>query len=1291
MIRTLILLLFAGVSGTCLFAQKGNSIQIKWNDDLAPVEINGNSLYAPECLSCASIDPENSSPVFLGKIPLGKGVTASAVSVEIVASHRLNTTRKNLVSTLPGSVNETFTYAISEERGVNVLLYRFGAALDAGNNAATLIDEFRLNIKQNRISTHPKSANFASSSVLAQGEWYKIGVPENGIYKLTQDDLKNLGIDVNILNPQTLNIYGNGFGQMPFENSVPRPDDLKINSIELVGGADESFDKEDYILFYAKGPNTWSVDTTTNLFERFKNQFTDTSYYFIGINTGDAPARITTLSSSGSSPNYEVSSFNAYQAHEMDRENMLKSGREWYGEKFDVQTTYNFSGEEYTFPNLDPNAETVVEANLLSRSTVTGSSCKFLLDVNGVQDFEGFTSTGTSATSLFGYAKTLRVTLTNASPGLNINITYTKNAPSASGWLNWININTRRKLRMTGSQMEFRDLNSVGDFRISRFNLTNIGSETRIWEVTDPTNAMDVNFSRTGAQASFTLPTGQLREFIAFSGGYKTPTLFGSVENQNLHALGLSDRIDMVIVTPSKLALKADELADIHRQYEPDPLNVEVVKLQDIYNEFSSGMRDVTAIKWFMKMLYDRANGNELMMPRYLLLFGDGSYDNKNFTPGNTNLIPTFQSENSLSPAYSYVSDDYFGFLSDDEGEDKNDLMDVAVGRIVAKNIQEASSVINKVRKYVEIEPQIFTDDCSVCGDNTSNFGAWRNKIALVADYDGNSFMSDSRTLTNLIQDYTRDYNIEQIFLDSYPVVATPGGNRYPSANKAIEQAVETGAFIVNYIGHGGELGWSASRILNVPTIQHWSNGTKLPIFMTATCEFSRFDDPLRTSAGEYVLLNGNGGGIALLTTTRLVYSGPNFTLNKKFYEALFNRPEGEIVTRIGDLSRESKNATAISAGTANHRNFSLLGDPALPIAIPKYKAEISAITDTLGNPVDTLKALGVVRVNGRVVGSSGQTLTSFKGRLNPTVYDRVETKTTLGSNPFSYPAQENIVYRGNAEIINGKFQFDFVIPKDISYAVDSTARISLYATGETSDATGYRDSLTIGGRDPNAVDDGRGPDVKVYLNDENFVYGGYTNDEPILLASVYDQNGVNTVGSGIGHDITAVLDGDENNAIILNDFYESDLNTYKSGKVQYQFDKLEPGKHKLKLKVWDVNNNSNESEVEFVVSDNEDFSIKRVLNYPNPFTTHTEFYFEHNQSCSFLNVLIQIYTVSGKLVKTINTVSNTDGFRNEPIAWDGRDEYGDRLATGVYVYKLAVRNPAGEQVDKFEKLVILN
>ncbi len=1291
MVKYILSLCIAAFYGLFAYGQQSQKFIVEWAAESPEFSLEETKLNIPTCNSCVHSAEKGNMPFYTGRIKLPKRYSAIDVSLNITSTGSVKDDLSAL-NAYSADASDSFNWSSKDSRGEQVLVFDFPALHSAGGGNLKKVTEFEIIFRQSRISNRSKAASFTQNSVLSQGDWYRIGVTEDGVYKITRQDLLDLGVDVGNLDPQTLNVYGNGFGQLPFDNSIDRPDDLLLNNIYVEGEGDNVFDEEDYILFYGKGPHKWVYNDDLNLFDHEKHQFTDTSYYFIGINTGDGASRIPNISTSGSSPNFTVNHFNDYVFHESDRENMIKSGSEWYGEKFDVQTTYVFTGDKFTFPNLLADTETVVRANMISRTTVSGSSI-FVLGVNSESTSTAFGSVGTASTSRYANSRDMEVRLSNASPTLNITIEYQKNAPSAAGWLNWLNVNTRRQLRMTGSQMTFRDANTVGPGRVSRFQMTNASNVQEVWDVTEPENVRRIQFERTGGQLQFTRPTEVLREFVAFTQTNLRPGLFGRVENQNLHALGTSGRVDMVIVTPGRFKSKAEELADIHRNYERDPLNVEVVSLGAVYNEFSSGMRDITAIKWLMKMLYDRANGAEELMPKYLLLFGDGSYDNRNFTPGNTNLIPTYQSENSLDPVSSHVSDDYFAFLSDDESDGRLDQLDVGVGRLVVKNINEATSVVNKIRRYMEVTPATFDDECTVCGDDNTNRGDWRNVIALVADdEDGNDHMRNSRTISEQILDYTRDYNLERIFTDAFPQVITPGGARYPSVNQAIDRRVKKGAFIVNYIGHGGELGWAQERILDVPTILAWDNGAKLPIFMTATCEFSRFDDPLRTSAGEYVLLNGNGGGIALMTTTRLVYSGPNFALTSNFYDAVFDRPDEEIVARMGDISRTTKNNAATSS-SSNHRNFSLLGDPALPLAIPQDRLEITNITDTLGNPIDTLKALGVARVQGEVRNESGTLISGFTGNVTATVYDRVETKVTLandGGNPFTFPTQENIVYRGNAEVINGQFQFDFVIPKDISFAVDTTARISLYGISELGDATGFREQLNIGDRDENAVDDGQGPQMEIYMNDENFVNGGYTNGTPILLAKIFDNDGINTVGTGIGHDISAILDGNTASSIILNDFYESDLNTYKSGKVQYDFDELEPGNHKLELKVWDVHNNSSKGEIEFIVAENEEFAIQRLLNYPNPFTTHTEFFFEHNQSCEFLNVLIQVYTVSGKLVKTINTVSNTDGFRNEPIPWNGRDDFGDRLATGVYVYKVSVRNPSGEQVDKIEKLVIL-
>ncbi|MEM9051913.1 MAG: type IX secretion system sortase PorU, partial [Bacteroidota bacterium] len=989
----------------------------------------------------------------------------------------------------------------------------------------------------------------------------------------------------------------------------------------------------------------------------------------------------------GLQPELRLTTFNDYVFHEEERENVLKSGRTWYGEKFDVQTTYIFEGDKFTFPNISSSDSIYMDVSLMARNTSSSSTFDFSL--NSFASSVSIDRAFTNSTSDFGRLGKARLTTISSSPTLNITFTYNKaNNPSAVGYLDWFAINLKRDLRMARAQMMFRNAEVSGVGEVAQYLVSNAQFIKEIWQVTSPADVKRVNFDLNQDVASFTLDATDIEEFVAFTGStFLKPSLTGKVPNQNLHALGIESPIDMIIVVPSFMVNEAEQLADLHRNYSPDPLNVEVVQLGQVYNEFSSGIRDVTAMKMLMKMLYDRAKDNTDDAPKHLLLFGDGSYDNINVSSNNSNLIPTFQSENSLSPTRSFVSDDYFGLLSDDDGESDNDLMEISVGRLTVKNRAEASSVISKIRRYMDT----FSSGELQESNQDGAFGSWRNTITLVADdEDNNDHMTNSRSLSTQIESYTKRYNIERVFTDAFQQIATPGGDRYPDVNSAIDRRVRNGAFIINYIGHGGESGWAQERILDIPTILDWDNTNRMPIFMTATCEFTRFDDPLRTSAGELVLLNAAGGGVALLTTTRLVYSGPNFRLNEAFYDALFEAIEKGSITRIGDVYRDTKNRVG---SATNYRNFSLIGDPALPMAVPKYDMEITSITDTLDNPIDTLKALGVARVNG-VIMNGNVNMSGFDGIVEATVFDRVKIRNTLandGGNVFTYPTQEDIIYRGIAEVKNGEFTFDFVLPKDIPFITDTTARISLYAFSTTDDAAGFKDELIIGGRDKNALDDGNGPNIELFMNDENFVFGGYTDSEPILLAKIADPNGINTVGTGIGHDISAVLDGDIANTLILNDYYSSDLNTFQSGRVRYPFDELSPGNHTLEFKVWDVHNNSNKSSIDFIVAESEELAIERVLNYPNPFTTNTEFYFEHNQSTEFLNVLIEVFTVTGKLVKTINTVSNTDGFRNEPIPWNGRDDFGDKLATGTYVYKVSVKNQAGDKDMKFEKLVILN
>ena len=757
---------------------------------------------------------------------------------------------------------------------------------------------------------------------------------------------------------------------------------------------------------------------------------------------------------------------------------------------------------------------------------------------------------------------------------------------------------------------------------------------------------------------------------------FLAPNLEGVVANQNIH--GIIGQPDFVIVSHPNFINEANSLASFHENI--DSLDVAVVQTTQVYNEFSSGAQDVTAIKGLMRMLYERAvDSTEL--PRYLLLFGDGSYDNKNQISNNTNFVVTYQSVNSLNPTGSYVSDDYFGLLDENEGESTLDDLDIGIGRIPIKSVAEAQDVLNKMLHYEE----------------ASTMNPWRNELCFIADdEDGNIHINDADNIAMMLDTTYADYNIDKIYLDAYAQESTPAGQRYPAVKDAINRKMENGSLILSYTGHGGELGWAHERVLENLDINSWSNYDNMPLFLTATCEFSRFDDPDRTAAGEYVFLNPNGGAIAMLTTVRLVVSGQNEILSSNFFNTVFKPVNGEM-PRLGDVCMKTKN---LSGNGQNTRKFVLIGNPAQRLAYPKHIAVTDSINYmAVSGASDTLKALSKVTISGHIERTSGEKFSSFNGTIYPTVYDKASSVTTLRNDSQSnikiFMLQKNALFRGKASVVNGEFDYIFIVPKDIAYQ-PGFGKISYYAEDGETDANGSYEDFVIGGTSSNIEPDNTGPEVRMFLNDTNFVDGGLTDENPVLLAFLSDKHGINTTGNGIGHDIVAILDEESDNPIVLNEEYEADRDSYKSGSLQYPFANLSVGAHKLSLKVWDVYNNSTQVFTDFIVAESANLALSHVVNYPNPFTTYTEFWFEHNRPGEFLDVQIQVFTISGRLIKTINTNIVTHGFRPNPsqwpdLQWDGKDDFGDKIGRGVYVYHLKVRTSEGEMANQYEKLVILN
>ncbi|MGQ1908484.1 type IX secretion system sortase PorU [Marinifilum sp. RC60d5] len=1114
-------------------------------------------------------------------------------------------------------------------------------------------------LKESMTKTISKTKSYTSTSVLTSGKWMKISVDTTAVHKISYDQLNNMGID----NPSQIRIYGYGGGMLPKTNLETVIDDLPLIPVYLNTGSDGVFNSGDYLLFYAKGPVSWKYDESKSEFIHENHLYSDKAYYFLCSDKGN-PSIIPTINSENSYNN-TVSDFDDYRVIDVDETNLLESGRLWLGQEFDVSTEFDYN---FKFPNLKANTPIKLSASLAARSS---SSTKFELSSSNTAIGNINISAVNTGSYTSNYALLSEQTFSNFIPesdNFKITLSYQKSSASSIGWLNFLRINARRNLIFENSQMSFRDKESVGTGNISKFEIQNCNSSSMIWDVTNPLSVKQIPLSLNGNTGTFNTSTFSLKEFIVLNsdGNFPTPELVENIQNQNLHGLS---QADMLIISNPAFMSYAGQIAEYHRNN--DNLKVSVVSQNSIFNEFSSGNPDVSAIRNFVKMFYDRAT-SETDMIKYLLLFGDGSFDNKLESTSNTNKILTYQSENSISPTQSFVTDDFYGLLDNNEGE-ASGMVDIGIGRLPVNTTEEAQIVTHKILNY-----------------NNAAKGDWQTSICFIGDdEDNNTHMRDANKLAIQIEDNYPQYRTQRIFLDDYEQITSSAGQEYPDVNLDINESINSGRLIVNYTGHGNENGLAHEHILMLDDIEAWKNPDKLPLFMTATCEFSRFDNYKKLSAGEMIFLRANGGGIGLFTTTRLVYSSPNFSLNQNFYNYVFAQDSNKENYRLGDIMRKTKNASSTGI---NKRNFTLLGDPALKLNYPKHNAITTKINDIeITQAKDTLKAMSEIKISGKILSATGNNSDNFNGTIYPTIFDKVSSKTTRGNDgdPFEYSEQSNVIYKGKASVKSGNFEFSFFVPKDINYKY-GPGKISYYAASETTDAAGYTHSIIIGGTNSNAINDDIGPDIDLFMDDEQFTPGGITDSDPLFLAIVQDSSGINTLGTSIGHTLVATLDQNTDKQIELNDFYESELDNYKKGKITYQLSELEEGEHEIQLKVWDNVNNSSEGNLEFIVAENADLVLKHVLNYPNPFTTNTGFYFEHNKASSELDILIQILSISGKLIKTIETSVSSSGNRVGPIQWDGKDDFGNSIGRGVYFYRVKVRADNGKTVNKFEKLVIL-
>ncbi len=1149
-------------------------------------------------------------------------------------------------------------------------------------------------------------------SVLASGSIFKLAIREEGIYRIDRAFLSALpGFTGNLgsIDPGSVRVYGNGGAPLPALNSVPRPVDLVENQVIVHGGGDGSFDEGDAVWFYGAPPQGWNLvpdldsrglpvydesGRAAYAWEHFVHPYSNENFYFIKVDDAEN-AGLERLAFSDVQAAVQLTQIVGRYALDMDDFLWARerggTGHTW------VSNLLIFAGAE--LPVLENVALPGLAAGRIlyrARAAVQSNPATEVFFASGgailaAANFGAVSSSSTVTVARSGIVEFEQTVSAGQTLTLSLQLGSQSESPQAA--LDWVRVFYPKNLQATEQALRFHT--PAGEAGVFEAVLAGYDSEPWVLDITVPGQYVWLGTRASGDRYRVQVEVkheAQPRELIAFTESNVRALVVEDacgeacrVEPQNLH--GTQDWPAFVIVAPRVFLPQASELAAMRRE---EGLSVEVVDVEHVFNEFAGGLRDFRGLRDYFKFLYDRAPDQQRLL-RYVLFYGDGHYNYRDLggkAPEIPNLIPPFETEESWFPEETYTSDDYFGLLDDNEGlwpftrqtfhgsnESLNERVDIGIGRFTVHTEEQAQTVLNKVKHY----------------KSAASYGPWRQRYLFIADdgptgvagvqNDRDLHTQNTDVVAETVAQRAPEIDQEKVYAISYPREFRNQW-RVPGARQDILSAIRSGVLVVNYSGHGAENGLAQENLFNIDDARNLENYDALPIFITATCSFGRWDLANEQSGAEELLLNPNGGAIALLTTVRSVYTSGNSQslnvgLNVALNDHLFQRDEAGRPHRLGDALRLTKNTRVGFEG--NNRKFNLLGDPSMRIGIPELTAVLTSLNDqSLAGPVARLRALERVTLQGEVQRQDGSMDADFDGAVTLTVYDAarrivIPPEVHRYMPRAYYTVREDLIWRGRTRITGGKFEATFVVPKDISYS-DRPGRISVYgASGETH-ALGYSQNFLVGGTADDVPDDTEGPSIELFLGDETFTSGQLTTAQPELLVKLYDESGINTVGAGVGHEMLLVVDGDEQSAVNIGGLYESDENSFQRGRVAYVFDEpLDAGMHSAAIRAWDVLNNSGKHEIDFVVAESEALDVRNIFNYPNPTTGPTRFIFEHNQPVGTpVRVQVRIYTLAGRPVRTIEADDLLPGGAMH-VMWDGTDDEYVRLSPGVYLYKVRV------------------
>lgn len=1161
---------------------------------------------------------------------------------QIEIHHRLHPKKVLLVTTkdtIDIHLEEIYTQVLQEGNSKTKKLYIPIENKVLSDNSAQLIIDFIFNPEQEKNTFRSKTND--ESSVLSEGDWYKIPMVDEGLYKIDQNWIRENGLGNNRLNWQFVRLFGHDEGVLPQSNATPRPFDLQ----EIPYHLDDS---NDVIYFFVKNHHKIHQHQD-GFFEKTTHPYTTSAFIYLQLN---APESRRTLPMQ--SPPGEASiSLDWYQEiwhHERDLNNLLESGRVWYGERVDHGSSLSISLSASGLKTGQDHHITIAGA---SRSTTPGL---LVANVGGNQAIQiNYNPISGQRYDFIGTRKVESSPFPSTVSSLNgLQLNFTGSGGNTRHLLlDYVTINFSKTIQTQNQPFVVRNATlNEGDIvsYTSNSNLPNY----RVWDVSEYDNYTELPIQRNGSQSNISVSYKKNQSLLFFT--LDQAQVCPPARRMNNQNIRQANTADFIIITHPSLLSEAQRLAR-HRA-EHNQIEVLVVTTEQVYNEFSGGKTDITALRDFIRHQYQKGQGKLTNV----LLFGKGTYDPKNILQQGNHLVPLYQSRESLHELFSFSSDDYLGFMDDDEGEwfesrMGDHAMDIGIGRIPAKNRREAGDVVNKI---------IFYDQ------DPEKLGNWRNKVVFVADDgDNNIHMRDAERLSNLVKTNFPGTLTEKVYLDNFTLETTQRGSAYPEAEIAIKNKIVEGALIVNYNGHGNFDKLADETIIDRTGIASWTNLSRLPFFVTATCEFGRHDMPGIISGGESLILLNRGGAIGLVTTSRPVFSFTNFQLNEAFYGVVLKRNENQALT-LGEIQKETKNN---SLNGSLNRNFILLGDPSMHIGAPGLKVNLEGITNLGDNSsMDTLKALSQFEIKGNISTWQSETLVETQGKVWISIYDKPSRETTQGNRgqTFTFSQFDNLLTRIEAEVINGQFTAQAMLPKNMDYTPEN-GKIHFYFQNSATGIEGSGSANIIIGLSENPpLTDTEGPTISMQVINPRTGSGENLSTEGIFIATLEDPSGINVTNERFGQSLRAEINGEE---IILNNHFSGRDGGFTKGQVEYNLKNLKTGENKIILKAWDKLNNFSESEITFFAGEITALQIADFNIYPNPFTEKVNFEFKHDRPGDDLEVRLELFDIQGQLIfsETRDYIASWE-FIND-IQWEVDRETFKNNESSVYILRLNVRS----------------